>query len=75
MTANGKISRLVQTLEGNWQAEMSGFYTYSTLAQREVDPQRRIRFAGWPMQRSITPNYGRTAFRPWEVMSLSTKDR
>jgi vacuolar iron transporter family protein len=46
MTANEKISRLVQTLEGNWQAEMSGFYTYSTLAQRELDPQRRVALRG-----------------------------
>jgi vacuolar iron transporter family protein len=46
MTANGKMSRLVQTLEGNWQAEMSGFYTYSTLAQREADPQRRVSLRG-----------------------------
>jgi len=41
MTTSGKNSRLIEVLNGNWQAEMTGFYTYSALAQREVDPQRR----------------------------------
>lgn len=41
MATNKKISRLIEALEGNWQAEMTGFHTYSALAQREPDPQRR----------------------------------
>ena len=33
--------RLHQILEENWQAEMAGYYTYRTLAEREPDPGRR----------------------------------
>lgn len=32
MATNKKISRLIEALEGNWQAEMTGFHTYSALA-------------------------------------------
>jgi VIT1/CCC1 family predicted Fe2+/Mn2+ transporter/rubrerythrin len=41
MIAKEKVSSLLQALEGNWQAEMTGFCTYSALAERETDPQRR----------------------------------
>lgn len=33
--------RLLQSIEGNWQAEMKGFNTYSALAEREADARRR----------------------------------
>jgi len=33
--------RLLAALEANWQAEMTGFHTYNTLADREDDPHRR----------------------------------
>jgi VIT1/CCC1 family predicted Fe2+/Mn2+ transporter/rubrerythrin len=33
--------RLPQILEQNWQAEMTGYYTYRTLAEREREPGRR----------------------------------
>jgi vacuolar iron transporter family protein len=33
--------RLAQILEQNWQAEMTGHYTYRTLAEREPEPGRR----------------------------------
>jgi VIT1/CCC1 family predicted Fe2+/Mn2+ transporter/rubrerythrin len=33
--------RLSQILEENWQAEMRGYYTYRTLAEREPEPGRR----------------------------------
>ena len=33
--------RLPQILEQNWQAEMTGYYTYRALAQREPDPGRK----------------------------------
>src|SRR3984957_7131138 len=33
--------RLPQILEQNWQAEMTGHYTYRTLAEREPEPGRR----------------------------------
>jgi VIT1/CCC1 family predicted Fe2+/Mn2+ transporter/rubrerythrin len=36
-----RARRLLAALEGNWQAEMTGFHTYNTLADREADPQRR----------------------------------
>jgi VIT1/CCC1 family predicted Fe2+/Mn2+ transporter len=40
MTGDGKLDRLLEALESNWQAEMAGFYTYGALARRETDPQR-----------------------------------
>jgi VIT1/CCC1 family predicted Fe2+/Mn2+ transporter len=33
--------RLPQILEQNWQAEMTGYYTYRALAQREREPGRK----------------------------------
>ncbi len=33
--------RLLQILEQNWQAEMNGYYTYRTLAEREPDAQHK----------------------------------
>ena len=38
--------RLIEALQANWQAEMSGFHTYSALAARETDPQRRSSLRG-----------------------------
>ena len=32
--------KILDALEGNWQAEMEGFYTYQTLADRDTDPVR-----------------------------------
>lgn len=36
--------RILKILESNWQAEMRGFYTYQSLAERESDPARRAAF-------------------------------
>ena len=33
--------KLLTALEKNWQAEKSGYYTYQTLASRELDPVRK----------------------------------
>ena len=33
--------KLREALEGNWEAEMTGFHTYSALAARESDPHRK----------------------------------
>ncbi len=41
MAIDTRNDRLLQALDGNWQAEMNGFRTYATLAEREADPQRR----------------------------------
>ena len=47
LNATGRAqSRLIEALQGNWQAEMSGFHTYNTLAARESDPQRRSSLRG-----------------------------
>lgn len=35
-----KNRKLLQILAANWQTEMSGFYTYQTLAARDSDPMR-----------------------------------
>jgi VIT1/CCC1 family predicted Fe2+/Mn2+ transporter len=37
---SAKHRKLLRALAENWQAEMSGCYTYSTLAERESDPIR-----------------------------------
>jgi VIT1/CCC1 family predicted Fe2+/Mn2+ transporter/rubrerythrin len=40
-TLNGaKLKKVLVALEGNWQAEMEGFHTYQTLADRDTDPVR-----------------------------------
>jgi VIT1/CCC1 family predicted Fe2+/Mn2+ transporter/rubrerythrin len=40
-TLNGsKLKKVLAALEGNWQAEMEGFHTYQTLADRDTDPVR-----------------------------------
>jgi rubrerythrin len=36
-----KLRKLLTALEGNWQTEMSGYYTYRTLAERDADPIRK----------------------------------
>ncbi len=41
MPKDKKHKNLLQALEGNWQTEMTGFYTYKALADRESDPARR----------------------------------
>ena len=38
--SSAKIKKVVAALEGNWQAEMEGYYTYLTLADRDTDPIR-----------------------------------
>lgn len=35
-----KLRKLLHILAANWQTEMSGFYTYQTLAARDTDPIR-----------------------------------
>ena len=32
--------KILEALEGNWQAEMEGYHTYTTLADRDEDPVR-----------------------------------
>jgi vacuolar iron transporter family protein len=36
-----KNRKLLSALEGNWQAEMSGYHTYRTLSERDEDPLRK----------------------------------
>jgi VIT1/CCC1 family predicted Fe2+/Mn2+ transporter/rubrerythrin len=35
-----KLKKVLEALEGNWQAEMEGFHTYNALADRDSDPVR-----------------------------------
>jgi len=37
---NARIKKVLAALEANWQAEMEGYYTYKTLADRDTDPVR-----------------------------------
>ena len=39
MTA-AKLKKVLAALEGNWQAEMEGYYTYKALADRDAEPVR-----------------------------------
>ncbi|HZD47566.1 MAG TPA: hypothetical protein VE178_02365, partial [Silvibacterium sp.] len=36
-----KLRKLLAALEGNWQTEMSGYFTYRTLSERDDDPLRK----------------------------------
>jgi vacuolar iron transporter family protein len=38
--SSAKTKRILAALEGNWQAEMEGYHTYNTLADRDEDPVR-----------------------------------
>ena len=35
-----RLKKILEALEGNWQAEMEGYHTYQTLADRDTDPVR-----------------------------------
>jgi len=38
--SSAKLKKVLAALEGNWQAEMEGYHTYLTLADRDTDPVR-----------------------------------
>ena len=38
--SGNKLQKVLESLEGNWQAEMEGYHTYQTLAERDIDPVR-----------------------------------
>jgi VIT1/CCC1 family predicted Fe2+/Mn2+ transporter/rubrerythrin len=38
--SNAKLKKVLTALEGNWQAEMEGYHTYLTLADRDTEPVR-----------------------------------
>ena len=38
--SGARNKRILAALEGNWQAEMEGYHTYNTLADRDTDPVR-----------------------------------
>ena len=38
--AGARNKKILAALEGNWQAEMEGFHTYTALADRDDDPVR-----------------------------------
>jgi len=40
MLSGAKTKKILAALEGNWQAEMEGFHSYTTLADRDSDPVR-----------------------------------
>ena len=37
---SARIKKVLAALEGNWQAEMEGYHTYTALADRDTDPVR-----------------------------------
>ncbi len=37
---SARTRKVLAALEGNWQAEMEGYHTYATLADRDTDPVR-----------------------------------
>jgi VIT1/CCC1 family predicted Fe2+/Mn2+ transporter/rubrerythrin len=40
LLSGAKTKKILAALEGNWQAEMEGYHTYITLADRDEDPVR-----------------------------------
>ncbi len=38
--SGAKLKKVLAALDGNWQAEMEGYHTYQTLADRDSDPVR-----------------------------------
>jgi hypothetical protein len=46
---------LIKALSANWQTEMGGYHTYTTLSQQENDPCRRRTLRNRRLQRSTTP--------------------
>ncbi len=38
--SGARNKKILAALEGNWQAEMEGYHTYNTLADRDPDPVR-----------------------------------
>jgi vacuolar iron transporter family protein len=38
--SGARNKKILAALEGNWQAEMEGYHTYNTLADRDTDPVR-----------------------------------
>lgn len=38
--SSARLKKVLAALEGNWQAEMEGYHTYQTLAERDTDPVR-----------------------------------
>jgi VIT1/CCC1 family predicted Fe2+/Mn2+ transporter/rubrerythrin len=38
--SGAKLKKVLEALEGNWQAEMEGYHTYMTLADRDAEPVR-----------------------------------
>ena len=43
--SNARTRKVLAALEGNWQAEMEGYFTYLALADRDTDPMRAHRCA------------------------------
>ncbi|MDR3793618.1 MAG: VIT1/CCC1 transporter family protein [Terracidiphilus sp.] len=37
---SAKLKKVLEALDGNWQAEMEGYHTYNALADRDSDPVR-----------------------------------
>ena len=40
LLSNVRLKKVLAALEANWQAEMEGYHTYLTLAERDTDPVR-----------------------------------
>ncbi len=40
MLSGARNKKILAALEGNWQAEMEGYHTYNTLADRDTEPVR-----------------------------------
>jgi VIT1/CCC1 family predicted Fe2+/Mn2+ transporter/rubrerythrin len=38
--SGARLEKVLAALDGNWQAEMEGYHTYQTLADRDTDPVR-----------------------------------
>ena len=53
-----KLKKVLAALEGNWQAEIEAYHTYTTLADRDTTRCARRSCAIWPAPSGSTPRCG-----------------
>ena len=58
--SSAKLKKVLAALEANWQAEMEGYHTYQTLADRDTDPVRAqvLRHLAGHTEALLGPKYG-----------------
>ena len=60
-----KTKKVLAALEGNWQAEIEAYHTYTTLADRDTDPVRAQVLRHLAARSGSTPPCGMAASSSW----------